>query len=531
MHGSEAKADADLLCRLELEVEGAKLCVHRNGLPYKPRRFHLIAGLGPGHNLGVFHNNVDAIEKAFLERYFFCADGGAFRPALSVTRDFKRQKFEGFRQKVMNAMHQLPRLSRQQVVDRYTGRKRTIYDNALKSLAVRPLTHQDSRLVSFVKFEKQDVGKAPRIINPRTPRFNLYLGQYLKHAEKPFFKAINDVYGGSTDATVIKGFNADRSAAILRQKWDQFRHPCAVGLDATKFDMHVSRDILKYEHSFYTALFPGSEGRRLRQLLKWQLENSGHAHASDGRVDFQMNGTRASGDLNTSLGNCIIMCALVYVYAQERGVAVELANNGDDCVVFMDTKDLARFKQGLDKWFRGCGFAMTVEPPVTEFEQVEFCQTKPVKLKTGWRMVRNHLAVLRKDPMCLIPLNGSRALRKWMGAVGECGLHLAGSVPVQGAFYGLLDRCGMKASEGMKKEIFRNSSAFERLAGIDGAREAPTAESRVSYYYAFGVLPDEQVELERFYDSGEVGDVAVDAVQREAVRFEPGLISLLRHVH
>lgn len=533
MHGTEATINTELLERALEEVEGAKLCVHRNGLSYRPRKFHVLTGLGPGHNLGVFHNNVDAIGKAFLERYFMCAEGQGFRPALPVTRNFESAHLQEFRRVVIENMHQLPRLSRQQVVDRYSGRKFAIYDNANKSLCSKSFTHKDSRLTSFVKFEKQDVGKAPRIINPRTPRFNLLLGQYLKHAEKPFFKAINVAYGDHTAATVIKGFNADKSAAILFEKWNRFRKPCAVGLDATKFDMHVSEDALRYEHSFYHALFPGSGGRKLRALLRMQLRNSGHAHASDGRIDFAMRGTRASGDLNTSLGNCIIMCALVHVYARSRGVDIELANNGDDCVVFMASDDETAFRRGLDDWFRARGFAMVAEPTVYEFEQVEFCQTHPVKLIHGWRMVRNHLACLRKDPMCLIPISNEKALRKWVKAVGECGTQLAGSVPVQGSFYNAFERAAgpLRVRSRHRDEIFRNTSMQMRVQGIKSLPRMVTPESRVSYYYAFGILPSEQEELERFYDQGTI-DLAMpeSVVTRDAVRFEPGLISLLQYV-
>lgn len=496
-------------------------------MPFKPREFHLITGFGPAHNLGVYHNNMDNIERAFVERYFLCLEGGGFRPALPVAVNYRVERaFLQFRGLVLDHMPSLPRLSRQQVVDRYTGRKRMIYQNALESLARTPLRDQDSRLTSFVKFEKQDIGKAPRVINPRTPRYNLCLGRYLKHAEKPFFKAINKAFGGRTEATVIKGFNSDVSASILLDKWRRFDHPVAIGLDASKFDMHVSLEVLQYEHSFYTRLFPGSGGRELRDLLRKQLRNTGHAHAIDGRLDFKMRGTRASGDLNTSLGNCIIMCAHIWAYAKVRGVTLELANNGDDCVVFMERSDGDRFMRGLSEWFRNCGFAMTVEEPVYEFEQVEFCQTKPVELSSGWRMVRNHDAVLRKDPMCLVPINGGQVFRKWMGAVGECGMHLAGNVPVQAAFYQAFVRNGLRSSDRFQAHVFNGTSMAERRKGLtDGGVVTPQA--RVSYYYAFGVLPDEQVSIEQYFESATVAEVDRVAVKRQALQLEPGLNNLI----
>lgn len=489
-------------------------------MPPKTRKFVVCSGFGPSHNLGVYNNNVDTVERAFAERYFLCKEGETFRPAYRVkSQAFRSEEFTLFRDKVLDDMPHLPQLTRQQVVDRYTGPKRAVYVAAQLSLLREPLNETDARLSSFVKFEKQDVQKAPRVINPRSPRFNLELGRYLKHAEHDFFKAINSAFGKRTPATVIKGFNADRSAEILRNKWDLFLDPIAVGLDASKFDMHVSVNALKYEHSFYKALFPGS--RKLRRMLKWQLVNKGVAYTRDGTVEFEMVGTRSSGDLNTSLGNCLIMCSLVYAYMRERGVDLELCNNGDDCVVMMERKDLPKFMEGLSEWFVRKGFSMVVEKPVDVFERIEFCQTRPVQLGTGWRMVRNHMAVLTKDPMCLLSIPNDRVYRKWLDAVGTCGQILASGTPVQHAMYSVFKRNGIPAGK-MVTEIFRNTSMLERVKNLAGGKISPTA--RVSYYYAFGVLPDVQKEMECYYNQMQIAALSQGEMERVDLRLEPGLI-------
>jgi len=523
VHGTNTTVDQSLIDRVKVENIG-KLCVRRNGNDPKPRRYTTIEGFGLAHNLGVYNNGVDAIARALTERYFFCKDkhNPGFRNTITPKRHaFDKPFFQEFRSEVLSHMPALPRLSRQQVVDRYTGSKKIVYTEALESLRLRPLEERDARLNMFIKYEKQDLGKAPRGINPRDPRFNLELGRYIKHAEKPFFKAINETYGGHTDHTVIKGINADESGRVLRQKWDRFRHPVAVGLDAEKFDAHVTVDALKYEHSFYTGLFPGSS--RLRWLLKQQLSNKGKAYANDGSVEFKIQGTRSSGDLNTSLGNCIIVCGCVYAFAKERGVEIELANNGDDCVVFMESSDLERFTRGLDGWFRNRGFSMVAEVPVYEFEQIEFCQTKPIATSTGWRMIRNHEAVLKKDPMCLIAVQNDKVFRKWMGAVGECGSILTSGMPVQSAFYEALMRNGTTCSSGMKQHIFKGSTMLQRIDGLATQNTEILPCSRVSYYYAFGVLPDHQIEIENYYRTAVVSDWDEHAVTRDALHLEPGL--------
>nr|QRQ90182.1 MAG: hypothetical protein 1 [Riboviria sp.] len=508
---------------------GGTLCVRPSGGATKTRTYVVARGFGPDHTLGVYNNNIATIERAFIERYFLCKEGGSFRPALgSHFSEYSTEQLKSFRQSVMSHMPHLPVLTEAAVVSFYTGAKRQLYERARISLLRTGLQDKDAELTSFVKFEKQDVQKAPRVINPRHPRYNLSLGKYLKHAEKPFFRAINEAYGAHTKATVIKGFNSRDSATILKQKWDRFPNPVAVGLDASKFDMHVSVPALRYEHSFYRSLFPGSG--ELSYLLDRQLVNKGRAYASDGKVTFEMKGTRSSGDLNTSLGNCIIMCSLVYAYAAEHNIPLELANNGDDCVVFLDQSHLATFSQGLDTWFRKKGFAMTVEPPAFEFEEIEFCQTHPIRTGNGWLMVRNHHAVLTKDPMCLVPVPTHTTYLKWLYAVGECGTNATDGVPVQSHFYQALLRHGVPCSQGFKDTIFRNTGWQQRADGLANNRTVVTDASRASYYAAFGVLPDVQCRIEEYFDTATFAQLQSIIVEREDLPMESGL-SLLLYPH
>lgn len=524
VYGSSTVVSSELRDQRAL-VKGS-LCVRRNGQSAKRRKYVVLAGFGPDHNLGVYDNNVDTIERAFTERYFLCKDGGSFRPALRVkSQVYKAVGLGLFRESVMANMPRLPMLSRAQVVAAYRGSKRRVYENAHKDLLESPIHKRDARLTSFVKFEKQDIGKAPRCINPRSPRYNLELGRFLKHAEKHYFRAINLAYGAHTPATVIKGVNADVSACILRAKWDRFTDPIAVGLDASKFDMHVSVPALKYEHSYYVSLFPRS--KLLRRLLKWQLFNGGVARARDGIVKFGIEGTRSSGDLNTSLGNCILMCALVWSYLRTIRIDAELANNGDDCVVFLERRDEGRFRMNLCRWFRKRGFDIKLEPTVCEFEHVEFCQTRPIQLSTGWRMVRNLSAVLTKDPMCLVPVPNSRVLRKWLDAVGTCGGALCGGVPVMGALYACFKRHGLPCGK-LIEEVYRNRAQLQLSVGLKQAEV--TAVARVSFYYAFGVLPDEQVALERWYDGIVIDCNLPVGIERQDLHSLPGPNAVLSDI-
>lgn len=474
-----------------------QLLVNRNGQPTKPRYYHVVTRMGPNHQLGVFNNNVASVERALLERYFMCKVNGTFHRPLAVASDaFDSPSLREFRRLVVSEVKPVaPILTLPQVVACYTGGKRKIYEKALESLYRRPLERRDANLRPFTKFEKQDLGKACRIINPRDPRYNLKLGKYLKKAEHLYFDAINKAWGETTSHTVLKGVNVYQSAAIIRQKWDRFKNPVAIGLDATKFDMHIGIVALKYEHSYYNSTF---EKRELRKLLTWQLHNKGKAYCPDGTVQFRMEGTRSSGDLNTSLGNCIIMCSLIWAMCRELGIDAELCNNGDDCVLIMESEDQQRFMSRVGDWFAKYGLRMEVEAPVHDFEKIVFCQSSPCWDGKGWRMVRDVRTCMKKDPMCLLPINNEKSLRKWMGAVGECGLALVPGIPVMREFYGAFIRAGLKATDKMKAHVFRTTSMSERIAGASGDWE-PTPESRASFYTMTGITPDYQIALERYY--------------------------------
>lgn len=470
-----------------------------NGQSARSRSFIVIRDIGPTHSLGVYNNNINTVGRAFEERYFLCKTEQGFLPALRVRpQTYNRNVWlQQFRDVVTSECAGAPVVPLSTVVAAYSGPKRRIYEAALISLGRDPLTVADSRLTSFGKYEKQDLGKAPRIINPRSSRYNLVLGKYLKFLEKKVYRGINKAFGAYTKHTVIKGLNVVQAGEVVKQKWERFRRPVAVGLDATKFDMHTSVPALRFEHSVYTQIFPAA--RELRKLLRWQLRNAGIAYCDDGTVEFSMEGTRSSGDLNTSLGNCIIMCGLIYAYVKRRAIDVELMNNGDDCVVIMEVEDLQRFMAGLVAWFEIYGYRMAVEEPVYELEKMEFCQSRVVMRGHEPVMVRNLTNSLLKDPMCLVPVQNASVLQMWYRAVGDCGLSIASGMPVLQEYYKMFIRAGKDYSEGFLQHVQKNTSHLARMKGMKLVERKVEALTRCSFYYAFGILPEYQIELERTF--------------------------------
>lgn len=496
-----------------------------NGKSYRIRRWCLIPGLAPPSELGVYNNNLYNGYRAFAERYFRCKIEDGFAPALPVEKNafVEDANLVEFLELVVKDITLSPVATPFEVVNAYTGPKRKVYARARDMYYRRGVLRWHAFLRSFVKFEKQHLGKAPRVINPRNVVYNLALGKFLKLNEKQYFKSMARVFG--QEHVVIKGMDVDKSAGVLRDLWDGFDDPVEIGGDATKFDMHVSREALEFEHLFYllphhggtvqecladyravqrsaVESCPSDNGfEELAWMLALQLDSTGTARFDDGILRFKMRGKRASGDLNTSLGNCVLMCALNYAWSKRAGVRTALGNNGDDCTNMMERRDHHKWLDGIEAYFASRGFRMEFETPVFSFEQVEFCQSRPVLVGGSYRMVRNPKTLIIKSTMCLHPVATLQVLRKWMMAVGVCEGKLAAGVPVVDAFARALRRNGKSCSRRLLRCVQSDTSrAVSREVGSD-----ITMETRLSFMTAFGIQPRDQFFLEAYYDGWVMG--------------------------
>jgi len=448
---------------------------------------------------GVHSSTMKNVLRGLRERVFAVErDGTLQRPPQPVPGSF--QRLHGFRNKIVRGVNAFP-IEARAFAELYTGRRRAIYMKAVESLEVASVTRDDASLKTFVKCEKINFSSkpdpAPRVIQPRSPRYNVELGRYLKPLECRLLKRIGKVIqkdGKGVGPAVAKGVDAVQLGGIIAAKWASFDDPVAVGCDASRFDQHVSVEALEWEHGVYSRCFkqPGE----LQKLLSWQLHNKGRAFADDGVVKYEVEGCRMSGDMNTGLGNCLIMCGLVHTFMQESRIQrYDLINNGDDCVIFVERKDLCSVLE-FGVWCRDFGFTMVMENPVDVLEQVEFCQMKPVLTSRGYCMVRNHGTVFSKDSTTTHDMSDPKVFSAYCGAIGDCGMALAFDVPVQSAFYSAFCRAGRPSNM-----TVTGGMGWWRGALSKRSRVAPTDETRYSYWLAFGVTPEEQIIMESQLDA------------------------------
>jgi len=472
----------------ELQVRAQPDGVGRQGR----REVRYLAGFGAGVDYGVHADCLKNLVRGIVERVLYVRRGeGLGKPPRPVDGVWKR--LSGVRQALLRKVRPTPVVPLDEYPELYSGRKRGVYERAVESLKIRGLAVRDSFVSVFIKAEKVNfiakVDPAPRVIQPRSSRYNVEVGRYLKLFEKELVRGFRRAYGYDV---ILKGMNADQVGQALAANWGMFRKPVAFGLDASRFDQHVSREALEWEHSVYNSVFGSSE---LRRYLKWQLRNRGIGRTEGYRVDYTVDGCRMSGDINTGMGNCLIMSSIVLAYCAEKGITARLSNNGDDCVVMCEAGDLDRF-DGLGQWFLDFGFTLTREQPCYHLEEVEFCQFHPVRLSTGWRMVRNPFTAMSKDCVSLVGWSTPGEVEAWAHTVGTCGLSLCSGVPVWEAWYRRLVRLGMVATDGLVERV-NDCGAAHWARGCSGA--VVDDEARYSFWRAFGILPDHQVALEAEY--------------------------------
>lgn len=376
---------------------------------------------------------------------------------------------------------------------KYAGAKRARYERASKNILRYGLNARSGGVIGFLKAEKWTEDKAPRMISPRSPEFLLASGVYIEPIEKRLYRAVAKKVGHEC---IMKGFNLGDRAGVMRSHWNSFRRPVAIGLDASKFDQHVSKAALQFEHGFYLSAYGNDP--ELQKLLQQQLRNYVKCYCEDGVVSWVSDGGRMSGDMNTALGNCLLSASMLYAWAESVGVVIKTVVDGDDCVAFLESTDEQRFMDGLVAWYAARGFPMKVEKTVRDFEDIEFCQCHPVQYGEHWKLVRNPVKAITQDHVWLE--KGGITHLEVLQATGEGGVALYGDTPVLGAYYRML-RGQDKLSKRAKKELHTESGWLRHFTGDFTTQTFVAEETRISFGLAFGILPSEQLALEEHFRS------------------------------
>jgi hypothetical protein len=193
------------------------------------------------------------------------------------------------------------------------------------------------------------------------------------------------------------------------------------------------------------------------------------------------------------------MTAMLWSYCEQHGITnYELVDDGDDCLVILPSDQLHKL-DNVPGWFRTLGFRMKVEEPVYEVEHIQFCQSHPVYDGQQYRMIRDFPSACRKDAISIKPLNGEDVYLGHLQAIGDCGMSLCSGIPVYQSIYK-----SWRTGHDPLIDPSLESGMYYLSLGMECKESAVTLESRISFWRAFGVTPDEQEALEQYFSEQNV---------------------------
>jgi hypothetical protein len=449
----------------------------------------------PSVHANCIHNEVEALAKRSLAPPPYPVD----RPlSCDVIRVFRRLR--GIARAYSGS-----RWSYLETALSYDGAMRRRYLEAEASLRHDgPLGSSDYMLRAFLKAEKLSSAKdgKPRMIFPRSPRYNLVVASWLKPFEHWLwgYLTANRLFKGSNTRVVAKGLSPRRRANLILRKLGGFSDGVCFEVDGKAFEAHINSAQLREEHGIYGAAYPGSG---LLHVLSHQLRMFG---VTPHGVRFEREAGRASGDFNTGMGNTLIMLAVTVGVLNTYGVKFDVLADGDNCVIFLESSQIDFVKATFYRdVLEASGHEFVLERPVVYAEDVRFGQSAPVFLgsRLGWTMVREPMKVLSGAFSSHRWLREPKAGRRWCKGVSRCELSLNRGVPVLQAF--ALSVLKSTADE-------REPSAdwfldyYVQGAWLAGERDVipVSREARISFEKAFGISPEDQVALERSF-SGRIG--------------------------
>lgn len=460
-----------------------------------------IAGWEP---LGIpaCHGNTLSNELGCLHNRVLMRVPRAQPEALSALRIYSRQVIEHLRGMVGGPVMCWSRAKAAASLISRHGPGR--YGPAAASLRARALTEQDSLVKLFLKAEKWErmegtTLKTARAIQYRTPRYNIELARFLLPLEELLWQALhiqNPLRWYST-----KNLDWDRRAQLVEALWEKHPHAVALCLDHSRFDAHVSKEVLRVEHEVYQALCEGDR-HFLAWMLRQQLVNRGRAGNG---TKYVCPGGRMSGDINTALGNTIIN-AMVLGYAV-GGCDVDLLVEGDDAVIIGEATVVLALRETVIARARTLGFELEVEAVAYSLEEIRFCSAAVLGAAGGGstRMCRDWHKPIVTDPWTTAVVPTEELARARALGMALCFGVLYQGIPIyeEWAHYLLSHVPRLRAKGGfgwceLTPHFDRRDAWYERAIQV-GRAASPrriTPEVRAAFAVATSIPPSEQSSVE-----------------------------------
>jgi len=234
---------------------------------------------------------------------------------------------------------------------------------------------------------------------------------------------------------------------------------------------------------------------------------------------YKTRGRRMSGDMNTAVGNCLLMLLMLSAFAKTVGLKKwDCLDDGDDALLLVEQRDLDLVQATISDVFRSFGMTLKIETVAKTLYEIEFCQSRVIEYLPGkYKFIRDYRNVLSKALCGVRNWQDITYRKRTLTAIGTCELVLGLGVPVLQAYaQAVLRNCPGSAHalayapDGLRVRAQRDA----KYIGVPVAHIRPTVVAdcaRVSFENAFGLSMQEQVRLEQRFDSWEF-DPALEAI-------------------
>jgi len=413
-------------------------------------------------------------------------------------------------------------ISKEAFISGYKGPKRRVYERALDNLKIAPIP--DARVKTFIKKERHlaEKYKAARLIQARSPEFNICLGQYLKPIEHRVYNLKGDGRRFPKGPLCAKGMNVITKAKTICDILQEFNDPMILGIDHSAFDSRVQKKHLQNEHKVYLRVH-GAKTRRnvqgvaeLNALLRKQLRNKCKTRRG---IIYVTEASRMSGDLNTALGNCVINIEIIQAVCEDKIIGkFYYIVDGDDSVVICESINAGRVTPND---FLPYGMETKIDEKLhARYTDVEFCQAKIIKTINGPLFVGNpikKISVLGDHYKLTLPEED------YLHCLGIMEYKINAGVPVlqEYALKLMTDNKITKQSSLRKLEdgIDQQDNVWYRYNALKGitVRHEITEQARLDFESAFSISPIEQLEMERLIRSGSRGPLDKTCALRKEI--------------
>lgn len=296
----------------------------------------------------------------------------------------------------------------------YTEKRKKVLRAARDRVELAGITRAFARIQAFLKFEKLTTEGDPRVIQPTTDEYLVVLGPMIKAIDKRLSQRRYEF---------TKGLNYEQLGCLFTEHVARWKDPVCISVDYSRFDAHVSAELLSVEHYVYCLT---TNDTHLATLLAWQTVTRGKTRSG---FEYTRPGGRCSGHPNTSCGNAILNLLIHRVILKQIGIRASVFVNGDDTLLITERAWAALWRPDLY-----VPFGMSVEGIVSELDWAEYCSGRFMPVDTRcFHFVRDLPKALLKLPWAIKKITpGEAALRRHDVLHAE--LSQQPAVPVYSAF-------------------------------------------------------------------------------------------------